>query len=690
MTWLTPILAGAAAAVAIPALLILYFLKLRRREVEISTTLLWKKAIEDLRANAPFQRLRRNILLVLQMLALIAALLAVAQPELRANLGAGERTVILIDRSASMSARDGAQPGETRLDQAKREAKAFVESMREPGLIRSLGALGGPSASDEAMVVAFDTGAQVVHPFSGNKRALLAAIDAIAPTDAPARLEEALRLAGAYAAPSGAAVDEDSARVGASAALRLWSDGRIADAGAARVGPEVPVTYLAVGREDASNVGIVSLGAERQFDDPSRVSVFVGLQSSSSREVTADIELSVDGVVSSVRSVTLPARDGSGPSDSGVVFGMTQPGGALVRVRVVVPEALRGEDLLDSDNTAHLWLAPARRASVLLVTGGSLYLQLALEGLNLARLDTMTPAEFARESERAGGAASAPYDVVVLDGESSTAGLRALAPGRYLSLGAPLPLEGVAFSSEAGPTIVLDYQRDHPALRHAGLDRVTIARAHGIDLPPSARALARGERGALIAELTDATGDTLVLGFDPAQSDWPFDVGFVVFLGEAVKRLSQGGEDSQGMVRPGSVARAALPSDARGVTLVAPGASGATGAPGAPVVVNDAGVALFGPLPRAGLYALRWDGSPGATDMTVGGRAQRPIAANLLDAFESEARAIATLDLGVRRIESSDADRSGAGRRALWPWLILACLAALMVEWWVYNRKVMV
>ena len=49
MTWLTPILAGVAAAIAIPALLILYFLKLRRREVEISTTLLWKKAIEDLK-----------------------------------------------------------------------------------------------------------------------------------------------------------------------------------------------------------------------------------------------------------------------------------------------------------------------------------------------------------------------------------------------------------------------------------------------------------------------------------------------------------------------------------------------------------------------------------------------------------------------------------------------------------------
>ena len=81
MTWATPTLAIIAAAIAIPSLVILYFLKLRRRSVEISTTLLWRKAIQDLQANAPFQKLRRNILLLLQLLALAAALFAIAQPE---------------------------------------------------------------------------------------------------------------------------------------------------------------------------------------------------------------------------------------------------------------------------------------------------------------------------------------------------------------------------------------------------------------------------------------------------------------------------------------------------------------------------------------------------------------------------------------------------------------------------------
>src|ERR671917_1118765 len=91
--------AGAiAAGVVIPSLLILYFLKLRRREMPVSSTLLWRKAIQDLQVNAPFQRLRRNLLLLLQMLLLMLLLLALSRPVANYYKGAGKMTVMLIDR----------------------------------------------------------------------------------------------------------------------------------------------------------------------------------------------------------------------------------------------------------------------------------------------------------------------------------------------------------------------------------------------------------------------------------------------------------------------------------------------------------------------------------------------------------------------------------------------------------------
>src|SRR5512133_704167 len=127
MEWMTPLTGLLAGGIAISGLVILYFLKLRRTEQMIACTLLWKRAVQDLQVNAPFQRLRRNLLLLLQLLALAAMAAALAGPVMSLTRGPGKRMVIVIDRSASMNATDVAP---SRLEEAKRQARVFVESMR--------------------------------------------------------------------------------------------------------------------------------------------------------------------------------------------------------------------------------------------------------------------------------------------------------------------------------------------------------------------------------------------------------------------------------------------------------------------------------------------------------------------------------------------------------------------------------
>src|ERR1043165_4352406 len=194
MNWISPTTAIIAGSIAIPSLIILYFLKLRRRDVEISTTLLWKKAIEDLQANAPFQKLRKNILLLLQLLVLGAAVAAVGQPMLKAASITGTRHLLLIDRSASMSARDATVDGQpaTRLEAAKAEALRFIAAMRDPGIFNK-------ESGDQAMVIAFDVTAKALQTFTGDKNLLRAAVEAIKPSDAPSSIDEAWRLVKAQA-----------------------------------------------------------------------------------------------------------------------------------------------------------------------------------------------------------------------------------------------------------------------------------------------------------------------------------------------------------------------------------------------------------------------------------------------------------------------------------------------------------
>src|SRR5436305_9759577 len=82
-------LGGVAWAVlaGIPVgIIALYFLKLRRRPVQVPSTLLWRRSLEDLHVNSLFQRLRRNLLLFLQLLVVLLAMLALAGPRVNGRV----------------------------------------------------------------------------------------------------------------------------------------------------------------------------------------------------------------------------------------------------------------------------------------------------------------------------------------------------------------------------------------------------------------------------------------------------------------------------------------------------------------------------------------------------------------------------------------------------------------------------
>src|SRR5690606_35401453 len=120
----------AALALAILALPIiaLYMLRLRRREQYVSSTLLWRELVLDRAANAPWQRLRRNLLLILQLLILAALVFALMRPVMQSADRIEGNVIVILDASASMSATDG-KSGGSRFDDALAEVSTLVGAL---------------------------------------------------------------------------------------------------------------------------------------------------------------------------------------------------------------------------------------------------------------------------------------------------------------------------------------------------------------------------------------------------------------------------------------------------------------------------------------------------------------------------------------------------------------------------------
>src|SRR5437867_10076590 len=100
MKFLTP--AALWFAAAIPVVILFYLLKRKRVVKLVSSTLLWQKFLAETQASAPFQRLRHNWLLILQLLLLALVVFALVRPYFAGYAKSSRLCVLILDVSASM------------------------------------------------------------------------------------------------------------------------------------------------------------------------------------------------------------------------------------------------------------------------------------------------------------------------------------------------------------------------------------------------------------------------------------------------------------------------------------------------------------------------------------------------------------------------------------------------------------
>ena len=160
MNFLAPL--ALALGLLLPVIVAFYLLKLRRTEHEISSTYLWRKMVRDVEANAPWQKLKPNLLLFLQLLFLAVLILAIARPFTLGQDAVGQTLILIIDSSASMSASD-VRP--TRLEAAKTRAAQIVDEVPDNGRVTVIEA----GSTARLRVSSTRTGAWLTRPSSRSR-----------------------------------------------------------------------------------------------------------------------------------------------------------------------------------------------------------------------------------------------------------------------------------------------------------------------------------------------------------------------------------------------------------------------------------------------------------------------------------------------------------------------------------------
>ncbi|MBC8354592.1 MAG: VWA domain-containing protein [Planctomycetes bacterium] len=642
-----------------PAIISLYFLKLKRHPVEVPSTYLWTRTIEDLHVNSIWQRLRQSLLLFLQLLVLLLAIIACFRPGWRGTTLIGDRFIFMIDTSASMSATD---VGPSRLEAAKKHALGLVEQME---------------SSDVAMVISFSDVPRIEQAFTNNRSSLRQAINKISQTNRRTDIGEALRHASGLANPgrtSEAGTSDVQVADALPATMYIISDGGV---------PAVPefapgnltAHYTKIGTATPKNVGIVAFSTLRNPEKPGQLQAFARLENSGEEDVEVDVELYLDGGLVDASSETVPT-DGA----HGVSFVLNDVDSAILKLKV------QYKDHMSLDNEAFATINTPRRARVLVVTPGNDALRFAITTEAAARVADVAFAEPAtlETQEHETLALAGAYDLIVYDRCTP----KEMPEANTLFIGRLPPAEGWSAEAPKLSPLIIDIDRLHPMMHLVELGSILIYESLPLKGPEGASSLVDADSGSLLMIAPRKGFEDVTMAFElvgeypdgdiNAKTNWPRRKSFPVFVMNAVRYLG-GARASLNVVgsRPGRPVELRTEAPTEQITVESP-----TGVR-TKVQRESQNSFIFSRANELGVYTVR-EGSER--------EAGQHFSINLFDGRESdlvprEMIDIPYFDETTERV-GVHASAAEPSRKEMWKLLLILGLLVLVFEWYVYNRRV--
>ncbi|HET9919809.1 MAG TPA: BatA and WFA domain-containing protein [Ktedonobacteraceae bacterium] len=519
--------AALAFSVIIPIILLLYFMRPKRQERVVGSTLLWQQALQDLQASRPWQRLRFTPLLLLQLLAAIIIVLVLARPAVFASSPISGDSIIILQTSASMQATDVTP---NRFEAAKSQIASLIDSI-------------GPG--DRLSLITMARTPQVLIADSQDQSQLQAALQRATVTNQDADLEQALSLATSLAAGH------------SNVNVVIVGDGHVLTPDQQL---EVPfhVEYLRVGT-DAPNVALLSL-ASRVVNGSLVALAQVANYSHSQRSVP--VELYANSKLIGVQTAVLaPGATGS------LQWGPLPPTTRFLHAQIV------SQDAMTVDHSAWAIVGGSLHGRVLLVTKGNKFLEAALGLQSNIDLYETTPDKYVD---------TGTFDLTIFDGF-----VPATLPGSDIFF--INPPSGSYLFGKSGQQVAVNHissgNDSQNILQNVDLSDIHVLRSSHVLTPALwAQPIIVTSQTPLLIAGENQNRRIAALGFDLHDSDFPLQPDFPIFMYNLVNWFLPPPVSGDGQVAPATPVTVQTWPGADQVTIAAPNSQSVTVGPPFPVI----------------------------------------------------------------------------------------------------------
>ena len=616
----------------LPIVVLLHFLKLRRQRHVVPSVMLWLEAIEDMKANVPFQRLRSSLLLPLQILFLLVVVGGVARPALRQFGGLAEQSIVIIDTSASMGATD---LGETRLDVAKAEALKLINQLGTNGQMMIMDTSRPPHNIRQAL--------------TSDTEKLRQAIENLSVVHTPPTLKAVFDSVAVYASLPGAQVAQNSDVAG----VVFISDnfGMLPNSAS-------PVQPQKIGLGNRSeNIAIIQFSVTRALTPPNRYQVLIGVQNFADTSKEFQVQLGIEGKsFFEDESVFLPPKE-----TTSILFSLEDDErfyGQVVTTRLDI------EDDLAVDNAAAAILHPPSKWKVLLVSDRS---QPSLNAI--LKTDPHVTLNQVQTSDYHGTGGN---DILIFDQFVPDP----LPEGNIIFLN---PIGGLPFmptQAHSQPTQIIDQHPTHEVMRDVALIDLEVKASLQVQLPLWGIPLIETNQAPLIWLGEQDNQKVVVFAFDPFDLDVSNLATSIpsapILMSQLLEWLGTATSPIRpALVKTGEPVKIYLEhiSEVDQITVQMPNGDMQE------LQVQDSRT-VFTDTTQVGVYTVFVDGEPF-------GR----FAANLLSPQESDLSPPQLVADPNAVMDSRSVRSVPEVNREIWAYAALLALLLLIVEWWVYHQN---